>query len=73
MARTAAEIQAELTIFETARNKILNGAVKRWSYAGRSFEYEDLPYLDGRVMELRKELESLTSTRQHVAIFRGRR
>lgn len=75
MSQTLAELQADLTKYVTARDRILE-AGQSSEIDGLKVDQARLEYLDKRIKELRQEITMVSSgglLRHSVAVFGGRR
>ena len=69
---TAAEIQAELTLYTTARNNVLTLG-QASDVSGRQFTRADIKHLDQKIAELRFALQRSNNQPTHSsAVFRTR-
>lgn len=68
--RTAAQIQADLTLVQTALTNIASGEVSSYSVGGKEFTLQNISTLQTREAELLKQLAAVSRS---PTAFRSRR
>lgn len=67
---TLAEINADITSYQAARDAILQRGAKEYAINGRQFSALDLPFIEDRLSMLRSARDRATAGSVRVAQFR---